>query len=197
MINYKNIVRLNGMSFSEYLSIDRYSQSSLKNNRNGVSEAITITDNIRIGSLVDGILTDPKTVNMSSQLYPYCKEISFKIKEFLGSEISSLKSQVSYTADVEMDNFSLPVKGRLDFLLENIATVDIKITKSKNIDDLIKFMGYENQLWHYSKMANTPKAYLIIYCIPLKRVIVKSVDVGSDTNEFWAEKIIDFGKVAA
>lgn len=197
MISYQNTVRFDNLEFGKYLQLSGYSHSGLKNNHTGVKEAITITDNIRIGALVDGILTDPKTVNMADPLYPYCKEISFKIKEFLGLSISALKSQVSYTSNVIMGDFELPVKGRLDFLLENIATIDIKITKAKNVDDLIKFMGYENQLWHYSKMAKTPKAYLIIYCIPLKRVIAKSVDVSSDTNGFWADKIIDFGKVAA
>lgn len=197
MIQYQDIFRFDNRDFKEYLSFDGYSHSGLKNNTTGVKEAITITDNIRIGSLVDGILTDPGTVKMTDPLYPFAKDLAFEIKSYFGQYIKVLKSQVSYVATMKMGEFEMRVKGRLDFLLENIATLDIKITKSKDVDALIKFMGYENQLWHYSKMALTPQAYLIIYSIPLKRVIVKSVDVSSNTNEFWTSKILDFGRVAA
>ena len=195
MIEYRNIIRYDDISFREYLNLNGRSHSSLKNNINGVKEAITITENIRIGSLVDGILTDKKAVDYSDELYPYAKSLAFEIKNFFGDHICVLKSQVSYTGEISCSEFSMTVKGRLDFLLEDIATLDIKITKSKAIDTLIEYMGYENQLWHYSKLAKTPKAYLIIYSIPLKKVIVKSVDVSSNTNFFWENKIIDFGIV--
>lgn len=195
MIIYQNIVRYDNIDFKEYLKLNGQSHSGLKNNYTGVKEAITITDNIRIGSLVDGILTEPKSVNYSDPLYQYAKSLAFELKNFFGDLISILKPQVSYTAEISLEQFMMKVKGRLDFLLEGIATLDIKITKSKDIDALIEFMGYKNQLWHYSKLAGTPKAYLIIYSIPLKKVIVKEVDAQSDTNAFWENKIIDFGTV--
>lgn len=197
MIVYKDIVRYDNQGFDDYLKLEGYSHSFLKRNINGVQEAITITENIRIGSLVDKILTEPESADMTDELYPYCKIIAFELKKFFGRSLTVLQSQVSYTATCEYGGFELRVKGRLDFLLEAIAVIDIKVTKSKQIDQLIEFMGYKNQLWHYCKMANVTKAYLVIYSIPLKQVIIKSVDVSESVNNFWANKIIDFGHVQA
>lgn len=197
MITYSDINKYDNISFEEYLKLgkDYYSHSFLKRERNGIVEPLKITDNIRIGSLVDSIITEPEKADIRSDLYPFAKDISDKIKSEFGSLISYFKKQLSYTGIATYESFNMPVIGRLDFLLEKQAVIDLKVTKSKNIPELINFMGYKNQLWHYAKLSGVNKAYLLVYSIPNKRTECHFVSVCSDYNEFWADKIINFGKV--
>lgn len=167
----------------------------LKHEFNGVTPNLEMTDNIRLGSVVDNILTEPHKVNMGDQLYPIARDIASKLKSDFGELINQFKKQISYTADVSFNGFNLPVTGRLDFELPKNAVIDLKITKEKNIAALIGFMGYENQLWHYSKMAQVKNAYLMFYSIPLKKTLLFAFDCSSNYNEFWADKIIKFGKI--
>lgn len=195
MITYSNITRHDNIEFQDYLKLPGYSHSFLKSNVSGVSKYFQETDKVRVGKIVDAILTDPANADMSHPLYPQCKILAFELQKMFGDVMSACKKQVNYTAEIEMSGLSMPVKGRLDFLLENIAVLDLKITNEKNVDALIEYMGYNNQLWHYSKMSNVTKSYLMFYVVPLKKVIIKSVDVTSNSNEFWMNKIIDFGTV--
>jgi hypothetical protein len=197
MIQYTDIVRYDNLSFEDYLKLNGHSHSFLKANIQGVRKFIDVTDNMRVGSMVDAILTEPAKADMSSELYPHCKAIAFELKKMFGDVMMACKKQISYTANATFNGLSIPTTGRLDFLLENAAVIDLKITQSKDVDALIKYMGYENQVWHYSKMAKVSKAYLIMYSVPLKKVIVKFIDASSDMNEFWVNKIIDFGMVPA
>lgn len=197
MITYSNITRYDNMPFDQYLRLGGYSHSFLKRERGGVTEDLKITDNIRIGSLVDNILTEPARVDMSSPLYPYARDIAAKIKATFGGLIQAFQKQVSYTADASCGDFCMPVTGRLDFLLPRHSVIDLKVTKSKELKTLIEFMGYKNQGWNYCKMAKVDTFFLMMHSIPLKRTEIIKVDCSSSDNEFWREKIIKFGKVAA
>jgi hypothetical protein len=91
MITYSNISRYDNMPFNEYLKLGGYSHSFLKREKNGICEDLTITDNIRTGSLVDAILTEPEKVDMTSALYPYARDIAAKIRASFGPSIQSFK----------------------------------------------------------------------------------------------------------
>lgn len=197
MLTYSNIKRYDNLPFDDYLKLGGYSHSFLKRERGGVAEDLTITDNIRIGALVDAILTEPAKVDMASPLYPVARDIAHAIKSKFGSLINQFEKQVSYTAEVTYQGFTMPVTGRLDFLLPKFAVVDLKVTRSVNLQDLIDYMGYKNQMWNYCKMAGVNTAYLMIYSMPGKKVEVIRLDCSSDENEFWQEKTLKFGSVAA
>jgi hypothetical protein len=183
------------MPFDEYLKVQGYSYSFLKSNIKGVVKYFEQTEKIQIGKLVDAILTDPTKADMSDPNYNACREIVYKLKSLFGDVIQLCEAQVSYCAKVSYRGLSIYSKGRLDFLLKNVCVIDLKVTSEKNVDALIEYMGYQNQLWHYAKMAQVKKAYLLIYSRPLKQVIVKTIDVTSDSNTFFENKIIDFGRV--
>jgi hypothetical protein len=195
VIQYSNIQRFDNISFEDYLKLPGFSHSFLKRERNGVAEDLTITDNIRLGSMVDNILTEPHKVNMASHLYPAGRDIARMIVDKFGPLISKMKSQVSFTCDMEYNGFVMPSKARLDWLFDEVAVLDLKITKSKDLTSLIDFMGYRNQKWHYSKAAKVPRSYLLIHSVPLKKTEFIPIDVSATINPFWAEKIIKFGKV--
>jgi hypothetical protein len=192
MITYNNIIRHDNIQFEEYLKMPGYSQSFLKSERHGLKAEIEITNNIRLGKLVDGILTEPATVNMRDELYPVAKGVVNEIKNFFGFALPHFKTQVSYTADVMYNGFTLPTKSRLDFLLEKQLVLDLKVTMSKDFRGIIDWMGYENQVWHYSKSAQVPKGFLLMHSVPLKKTQLFTVPM-PDSNSFWENKVIKFG----
>lgn len=195
MINYSDIRRYDNMPFDEYLKLPGYSHSFLKRERNGITEELKMTDNILLGSLVDSLLTDLTKVNMSSTLYPAARRIAATLKQQFGDMINCFKKQVSYTGQMECAGFRMPVTGRLDFLLESYAVIDLKVTQSKDMSSLIQFMGHENQVWNYAKLAQVPKAFLMIYSVPMDKTFIIQLNCSNQENEFWKEKILKFGLV--
>ena len=160
-----------------------------------MTELVTVTEAMRVGSMVDAIMTEPSTVDMESELYDYCKLIAYNIKKQLPlNAIKMLQKQISYTAEFHYGGFVLPVKGRLDFEIQNVLTIDLKVSGVKSLDAIINYMGYENQVIGYSLMADNPNAMIIGYLKPLKVVQLRSVEV-SNINEFWKDKIMKFGTV--
>ena len=99
-----------------------------------------------------------------------------------------------YTADLVHNSFVLSTKGRLDWQLGNLATIDLKVTYSKDVKGLIRFMGYENQVWHYSKCSETKIAFIMIHSVPLKDPFIFEIPVSTPSNVFWETKILKFGK---
>lgn len=192
MILLTDIQQHHNIPFEHYLKMPGYSTSFLKKEKNGVAADFVKTDKIKVGSLVDSILTEPHKVNMSDKLYPFARDIAFKIKETFGDMFKQMHAQVSFTGTAEHKGFKMPIRGRLDFLLPKLAVIDLKVTYAKNLEDLIKFMRYKEQVYLYSKFAGVTKAYLFIYCVPLKTCTVHFIDC-SGHNDWWSEKIINFG----
>ena len=196
IIIYDNIRKYVGLPFDVYLQLPGMSHSWLKNERNGVSERVFETENMTLGKLVDGILTEPATVDIKSHLYPAAKAIAAKIREKYGHMLPRFEAQVCFTATIHYKGFSLDVKGRLDYLFGRWAVIDLKVTQSKDMVGVIKHMGYENQLWHYSKMAEVPVSYLMSHSVPLKDTKIFTMPV-PEYNHFWAEAVLNHGKIAA
>lgn len=194
MIAYQNIKRHDGIEFGEYLKLPGLSHSFLKGEKHGAAKEVLITEKIIVGKIVDAILSDPQGIDMSSPYYQTAKSIAFLIQNKFGSMIKQLKSQVSYTADIVHNSFVLSTKGRLDWQLGNLSTIDLKVTYSKDVKGLIKFMGYENQVWHYSKCSETKKAFIMIHSVPLKETFIFEIPVSTPSNLFWETKILKFGK---
>ncbi len=195
MLTYSNIQRHDDIPFSDYLKLGGLSHSFLKHAKNGIATPINVSEVMKRGSLVDAMLTEPEKADMSSPLYPACKSIVFEIRNNFGDMINRFEKQVSYTCEIDYKGFRIKSTGRLDFLLPKFAVIDLKITQAKDVPALIKFMGYENQVWHYCKMSKVDKAYLMVYSVPLKKTQIFYYDCSNDYNEFWANKILDYGKV--
>ena len=196
MITYSNIKRYENLDFEDYLKLKGLSHSYLKYELNGEKKPIEVTNNMILGSYVDSILTgESKSIDMLNPIYSAAKNIAVKIDKTFGSCISSLKSQISYTCEMEHLGYKITATGRLDYLLENNAVIDLKVTQSKKVYDLIKYMGYTNQLWHYSKMANVQLAYIMIHSVPLKETFMISLDVTSNSNDFFESKILKLGSL--
>ena len=194
MITYTDIKRYDNVEFGKYLSMPGASQSYLKREINGLLPGMDVTENMRLGSMVDAIITEPHKVNIEDALYEPGKSIASQIKATFGTMIERFEKQISYTGMATYNGWGMVVKGRLDFLLPSLAVIDLKITKTKakQIPALIEYMGYKHQLYHYCKFAGVTKAYLMIYCQPEKKTFLFNIDV-TGHNEFWAEKIQKFG----
>lgn len=198
MVTYTNIQQHNGEDFGAYLLRPGYSHSFLKQQKGGETPYFNVTDNVTIGKIVDVILTGNVTSEIyEHRMYGYCQQIASAIKSTFGTVLDASLKQAAFTADMNFGEFTMPSKGILDLLIPNHCVIDLKVTKSKDIRALIKFMGYENQVWHYSRLCNVKKAYLMIYSIPLKKCELIEVDVSEPVNNFWGEAILNFGRVKA
>lgn len=194
MIQYHNIQRFDSMDFDVYRNLRGFSNSFLKAERNGITPEFKITDMVTIGKMVDTILTEPGKLNMLDPLYAIAKSIAFKIREVFGSYIDRFEKQVSYTATLEFMEHFLDTVGRLDYLLKNEAVIDLKVTKSKDVNALIKFMNYDNQVWNYANLASVKRKYIMIHSIPLGQTFMKDLGVVTPHNEWWENKILKFGQ---
>jgi len=192
MLQYTNIQRHDNIPFTDYLKFEGYSHSFLKHERNGIAAEIEVTTQMKLGSMVDAILTDPENIDMKSEYYTAGRNIAKKIKDQFGQMFIHFEKQVSLTCELEYNGFKIKSKGRLDFGLPGHAVIDLKITKSKDVDTLINFMGYKNQVWHYCKMYGVSKGYIMIYSIPLNQTFIKYIDCSSNENEFWITKTMKF-----
>lgn len=197
MITCANVRRIHNLDFSSYLLLPQYSHSSLKYEKNGYAGQVKVTPKMKLGSLVDDIRTDGN-VDMASPLYPAAKKIATVIGSEFGWAINKMEKQVSYTGDMILEKggakFTLPIKGRTDFVLPKKLILDLKITSETNIDNAIKFLGYPNQMFCYAKLDGCMVAYLLIYSTKTKEIYIRRIPIG-DTNNFWEEKILKFGKV--
>lgn len=194
MITYNNIVLYKGLSFDEYLQLPGVSHSYLKHQKDGIAESFDPTSKMQLGTLVDGILSDPSGGLMEHPLYLSAKDIAAKIKSEFGDLMPFMEKQIAFTADLESEGLYLPTRGRLDFGIKNIGVLDLKITSSKDVDAIIKHFKYEDQVWHYSKGYGVNDAFLMIHSVPLKKTYMRYIPTSSKYNEFWNNQILTFGK---
>lgn len=195
MIQYINIKRFDNLEFDSYLKLEGYSHSFLKAEINGTTPEFKGSFKVEIGKMVDAILSDPGKVNMLSEHYPIAKSIAFEIRKVFGNHIEKFQKQISFTGEMLYQGHVMPTTGRLDFLLPNHAVIDLKVTHEKDVRALIKFMGYENQLWNYANLAEVKRKYIMIHSVPLTKTFMIDMGVVSPRNEFWETKVLKFGNI--
>jgi hypothetical protein len=154
-----------------------------------------VSEKMKLGSMVDAFLTQPDEVDFKSPWFNIGRQIAIRIKEDFGSIIKHLEPQISYTAELEFNGFTMPTTGRLDWLLRGQAVVDLKVTEATDLKSLIKFMGYDNQMWNYGGLAGVNKSFILAYSTKLKKCLPLIEIPRQDRNEFWESKILRFGTV--
>ena len=200
VVVYRNCERAQVASFEEYLSLPGNSHSSIKSDKGGYSAPFNVTKKVMIGKIVDQILTDSGKVDYANENYPIAKKIAAYIQGQFYSILPHLKTQQSFTGVMEYKGLTMLGKGILDYLLPNFCVLDLKVTAEKNVDKLIEFMGYKNQLWHYGRLSGVKYAYILIYSThkdnqkhPLRMI---KIDISSPNNSFWENAVLNFGEVA-
>lgn len=183
------------MPWQEYAALPGYSFSYLKREVGGQSPYFTMTDKMRLGSLVDAILMQPDEINMKDPLFSDAKLIAGEILAIWGKQIAGFKCQMSYSGAVNYAGVSMQTKGRSDWELPGHAIVDLKITEATDVRSLIMFMGYDNQQNNYCALAGVPVAYILAYNPKLRRCLpLVSLPYNPD-NQFWKDKVLKFGNV--
>ena len=195
MIQYSNNKQHNISDFKEYLSIEGYSHSGLKSLKSGVSMPFNVTDKVKIGKIVDEILTGG-TPDYSSEFYPTARKIANKLHERFGHVLSLMDNQVAFTATMQLGGLEITGKGILDKLLPKRLVLDLKITHEKDVMALCKYMGYENQVWHYARLAQVSDGFLYVYSVKTGESRLIRVDVANLRNEFWEDAILMNGRAA-
>ncbi len=200
IIIYNDCIELSTANFQEYLLAPGYSHSFLKSQKGGVTPSFNVTDKIMIGKIVDQILTDSGKVDYGHPMFKKAAKIAEIIKQTFGFMLPKLRTQVAFTGTANYCSLSLQTKGILDYLLTKFAVIDLKVTAEKDVDKLIEFMGYTNQLWHYARLVGVQNAFILIYSTHKDKQanpcrLIK-IDVSVPVNEFWKNAILDFGYAA-
>jgi hypothetical protein len=191
LINCKDIQRLEGLSFEDYLKLPFYSNSYLKAEVGGVTPEFIPTSKVNKGKLLDAMICNE--IIKSFEHFNEIKWLYFHLQKTYGW-LKIAKTQVSYTGTFCYENFEMPFKGRLDLELPN-AVIDLKYTEEKrsNFRNLIEHMGYINQVWAYAKISNKPKAYILMVN---KKCESELIEIPlSERNYFYEEKILKFGNI--
>lgn len=197
-IIYSDIVIYDNIPFEEYLLIPSHSFSSLKSQFNGVNKYVNFSQKMQLGKIVDALLTENGYVDMKNDLYPVALKIANEIRLNFGSIIDKFNTQSSYSAIMGYQGLEISIKGRTDYDIKNLITLDLKVsnTKIKDIPTLVTHMGYKNQLWNYANLNKSKKEFLLIYSTKDNKPIL--YDITSQDkyyNEFWADKILMNGTV--
>lgn len=193
MITYSNIRRFDRMEFPEYRKLDGYSYSWLTREVNGQLPEFEETYKLIIGKLVDAILTDPAKADMRHEHYPIAKSIAARIKASFGPFLKSFEKQISFTGTMSYEGHEMHTMGRFDYGLPGHAVIDLKVTHANDVDKLIKYMGYNDQLWNYCNLYQVRRKYIMIHSVPLGQTFMKDMGVVAPRNEFWEAKILKFG----
>lgn len=183
------------ISFNDYLAIDAKSNSFFKQNVNGVMPEFTTTEKMALGSMVDTLLTNStgsKIIDHASPLFPQAKRIADKIHKQFGHILDKCEKQVAYTADLHVDSFTLRCKTLIDFVLPNLATIELKVTEAKDVNALIEFMGYDHQCFLERTLASVPKSYLLIHSTTTN--LTTMLDRACPDSQVWLiDKVYEYG----
>lgn len=199
MIQFFNQVFHENLPVEDYFKLPGFSHSFVKYQQNGVVPYKELTDKMRLGSMVDRILTEPDLIYYHDPLFQRARNIAIELQENYKSVFGSFKSQQSYSGTMCYQDFKLNVCGRVDWKLPVYAVIDLKCTSAKTDKEfrtLIEFMGYKNQLFNYAGLAQVPKAYILPYSTAMNRCLsIVEVPVGGN-NIFWQDAIFKFGRIA-
>jgi hypothetical protein len=194
---YKNITRFDNLAFNKYKELNQnsesYSFSFLNKERYGSLKPFEATINMKIGSQVDAILTNPSELDFGCISYPIAKSIAHEINLMYGDLIKVFQKQVSFFGEIEHLNHTMKTNGRLDFLIPKHAVIDLKVTMSNDVRVLIEYMNYKEQVIHYAKLADVKKGFIMIHSIPLKKTFLIEIPI-PESSEFWENKVLKFGK---
>ena len=192
MIKYLHKERLDGLPFDEYLQLNAFSNSRIKSMEK--PDANYHTMKILVGKMVDQILEGkpiiPTTVNEHTAV-----RIANEILEQHPQLINNSDKQVSFFGEFQYEGFKLDFKTRPDFVLGDIATIDLKVTWEKNIDGLVEFMQYERQMSIHKAMSGCIDAYLLIYSVPRKSTFLVNLPNEKYNLDFLIPTILDYGSV--
>ena len=206
MLTYTQIKRYDNMPFEQYLALmpqgeRTYSHSFLKSEISGQSPLFVATERVKLGSLVDAILTSPDTVNPADPQFRVACKIASAIKAHFnknGIDITKvLTPQVSYLGKLAYRGLQMNVCGRLDWEIPNRAVLDLKVTAAKTDKEfakIITYMGYPNQMFNYMGLSGTKVAYIVPYSTKANACLSIIRMEWSYKNSFWESSVLKFGK---
>lgn len=176
-------LKYHDINFQEYLALAGYSYSGIKN------EGATFepTAKMQLGTDVHNYLLTPQEYHHEN--IKIVRPLAVALKQALGALLKFVKPEQAFTADFTSQGFTMPYKGRVDWLVPERIVVDIKVTEL-NIAKAIEYFGYDKQLSGYSIGTNSKLAIIAsIHPKTLKTTITK-VPISSD---WWAYQVIQKG----
>lgn len=197
MINFKELSTHKNMSFCDYLGLVGFSNSFFKFEKGGITAPIKPTAKMKFGSLVDDVLTDPAVADVAHPEFGTARKAAKKVIDFFGADnYENVTKQLSFTALMgdERRGF-IPVKGRTDFVMSGVVA-DLKATEANyhQLPTLCKYMGYDKQLWFYTRQLGLDVNYgIILFYLKGKDILVpQKVIFDGSQQDYFNQKFIKF-----
>lgn len=199
MIKYSDITRIQNLPADQYRDMysGRRSFSFIKREIGGESPHFEPTKAMQLGSSVHDILSDCYIGSVITPLFQQALAFAIDIKRtYFKDQFRLLEFEISYLATLTYMGLTLPAIGRIDCEIPKLATIDFKITGAttdKQFANLITYMQYDDQIWNYGNLAQTPKRYLLPYSTKRKCCLGLVEIPKTNRNKFWEDSILKFG----
>lgn len=199
MIQYSNITRYKNLPASQYRSLSGRSFSFLKSEVGGISPHFEPTKAMNVGSMVHDILSGHYRGSVVGPEFAQARSFALAIKNtYFSNGWTLLQFETSYTADMEYRGLTMPTMGRTDCEMPCRFVVDFKITGATTdtaFKALIEHMKYDEQIWHYGNLAQTPARYILPYSTKRKCCLGLVAIPNAPHSKFWEDAIIKFGTI--
>lgn len=181
-IEVKDIVIYENLPFDQYKALPGNSFSGIKLE----GKTLEPTAKMNLGSEVDNYLNQPGDFNGDIRLV---KPIANAIKSRVGNLYFKFRKQVSITATFTYQDMCFQWKGRLDWGLENIIVVDIKV--AEDINKTIHFFDYPNQIVGYCLGFKCTQGLILAVNPKNLQTQLKAIRMN---YYWWEQQILKFGQ---
>lgn len=190
MIKVTNlIIHPKEIPFEQYQELEGFSFSDLKK-LNGAPDFIP-TEKMMLGTRVHNFLFEPKAYDWKDA--SVVKPLAIEVNKATGGAIKYMQTEASVTAKFWYEGFCMLYRGRIDAMRPKQLIFDLKVTEMNDIEKLIEFMGYDNQLGGYAIATGTPNAMICALLKKKGKCILRPIDV-KKSETFWIEQILKYGE---
>ena len=170
-----------GLDWEAYAKTPGYSFSYLRN-----PDGVVPTAGMRLGTLVDRYLFTPGRYNGEQRnlVEPMAREL---VRHF-GGALGMGESQISVTADFEIDGLIMPYKGRPDFKITDLI-VDLKVSKM-DVVKAVQFFRYDWQLSGYALSTGCTRSMILSINPTTLKITPIAIPIVTD---WWEYQIKQYG----
>lgn len=178
MITVRNLKIIENLPFEDYITLPGISFSTIKYE----GKTVAPTRKMMLGSAVDDYLSHQSDTTCDLNLI---KPIAQTLISRIGLDLyTKLEKQISVTCDFIFEDMLLRYKGRIDWGLQSIIVIDLKI--AENIDKTLFYFDYPNQVSGYSIALSCQNSLILAINPKTLKTDLKHIKV----NSYWWERQI-------
>ena len=194
MIQFTDLITHPQMPFEQYMEMPYKSHSWLKYNINGVMPFKDLTNKMALGKCVDAFITGESNIyDFDSETISIARPIAAFLMAKFGVILDKSIKQAVCTGTATYKGIKMRIKTRIDFLIPKVCTIDLKVSGCTNFEENIQHMGYGNQVFIQTSLADVPRGWLLIYSTKTKGIYFRPRPK-EDAHNWLINKILEHGE---